>query len=421
MRPEAQVSTLIGELEARYEFVSSDGNTLWFLTDDSASRARLIAIDASHPERSGWKEIVPQQRETLEAVSLVGDQFICRYLQDAHTVVRVHTLAGELLRDVELPGIGTAGGFQGRRRDTRTFYSFASFASPGALFVYDVATGTSRVLRQPKIAFDPARFSTEQVFYKSKDGTQIPMFLTHRADVKPNGKNPTLLYGYGGFGVSITPSFSAGRIAWMELGGVYAVANLRGGGEYGEDWHQAGTKLEKQNVFDDFIAAGEWLVANKWTSSDKLAIQGGSNGGLLIGAVLNQRPELFGAALPMVGVMDMLRFEKFTIGWAWTSDFGSVEDADQFEALRAYSPYHNVREHACYPPVMITTADHDDRVVPAHSFKYAAAMQHAQGCANPILIRIETRAGHGAGKPTSKLIEEQADIYAFLVRALGME
>jgi prolyl oligopeptidase len=421
MRPEAPVAELIGELEARYEFISSDGSTLWFMTDNEASRGRVIAIDASNPDRGSWKEVIAQRAETLEGAALVGDHFLCRYLQDAHALVRVHTRDGAHLRDVDLPGIGTVGGFAGRRRDAHTFYSFASFATPGALYTYDIATGASRLLRQPKLVFDPARYTTEQVFYESKDGTRIPMFLAHRADVKPNGSNPTLLYGYGGFGVSLTPSFSAGRIAWMELGGVYAVANLRGGGEYGEEWHQAGTKLNKQNVFDDFIAAADWLVAKRWTSHERLAIQGGSNGGLLIGAVLNQRPDVCGAALPQVGVMDMLRYEQFTIGWAWASDFGSVKNAEEFEALRAYSPYHNVREATCYPPTLITTADHDDRVVPAHSFKYAAALQNAQACSNPVLIRIETRAGHGAGKPTSKLIEEQADVYAFLVRALGME
>jgi prolyl oligopeptidase len=414
------VVELIGALEAQYDFVGNDGTTFWFVTNLDAPRARVIAIDSAHPERADWKELIPQNEQTLEAVTVVGKRFICRYLRDAHTVVRVHELDGKLVREVELPGIGTASGFAGRPRDATTYYSFTSFTSPGDIYSYDIASGASRVLRSPKLAFDPARFVTEQVFYPSKDGTQVPMFLSYKKGAQPNGSNPTLLYGYGGFNVSITPSFNVARIVWMERGGVLAVANLRGGGEYGEAWHAAGTKLTKQNVFDDFIAAGEWLIANHWTSSKKLAIQGGSNGGLLIGAVLNQRPDLFGAALPAVGVMDMLRFESFTIGWAWASDYGSVKNEAEFKALRAYSPYHNVRDGAHYPPTLITTADHDDRVVPAHSFKYAAALQHAQGGDAPILIRIDTRAGHGAGKPTAKLIEEYADEFGFLEHVLGM-
>jgi prolyl oligopeptidase len=335
--------------------------------------------------------------------------------------VRVFDLKGKHIRDIEFPGLGTATGFQGKRTDKETFYGFTSFATPTTIYRYDVASGQSTVWRRPKLAFDPESYETTQVFYPSKDGTHIPMFLSHKKALKRDGKNPTLLYGYGGFNISLSPSFSAGALAWMELGGLYAVPNLRGGGEYGEEWHQAGTKLKKQNVFDDFIAAATWLIANQYTSTPRLAIVGRSNGGLLVGACLNQRPDLFGAAVPGVGVMDMLRFHKFTIGWAWVDDYGMADDPAHFKALFAYSPLHNIKAGTCYPPTLITTADHDDRVVPAHSFKYAATLQAAQSCANPVLIRIETRAGHGAGKPTTKVIDETADIWAFLVKVLGVE
>jgi prolyl oligopeptidase len=328
---------------------------------------------------------------------------------------------GAPLGEVDLPGIGSVAGFGGKRTDTETFFYFTSFTVPTTIYRHDVKAGKSTVFREPKVDWNASDYVTRQVFYSSKDGTKVPMFLTHRKDLKNDGSNPTLLYGYGGFNIPLTPAFSIANLAWLERGGVYAVANLRGGGEYGESWHQAGTKLKKQNVFDDFIAAAEWLAAQKITSPKRLAVEGGSNGGLLIGAVLNQRPELFGAAIPAVGVMDMLRFHKFTIGWAWVSDYGSSDEAAEFSALRAYSPYHNLKKGTCYPPTLVTTADHDDRVFPAHSFKYAAALQDAQGCASPVLIRIETRAGHGAGKPTAKIIEEAADVWAFLVRSLGME
>jgi prolyl oligopeptidase len=306
-------------------------------------------------------------------------------------------------------------------KDTETFYAFTSFTRPSTIYRYDMVKGESTVFRAPKLQFDPERFTTRQVFYKSKDGTRVPMFITHRKDLELDGNNPTLLYGYGGFNISLTPSFSASTIVWLEMGGVYAQPNLRGGGEYGEQWHKAGTKLRKQNVFDDFIAAAEWLISNKYTKSQKLAIAGGSNGGLLVGAAITQRPDLFGAALPAVGVLDMLRFHKFTIGWAWTSDYGSADNAEEFKALYKYSPLHNLKEGTKYPATLITTADHDDRVVPAHSFKFAAAIQEAQGGEDPVLIRIETKAGHGAGKPTAKIIEEAADRYAFLVKTLEME
>ncbi|MEO6812204.1 MAG: prolyl oligopeptidase family serine peptidase, partial [Isosphaeraceae bacterium] len=355
-------------------------------------------------------------------VSAVGGHLIASYLKDAHTQVKVFELDGTFMRDVEFPGLGTASGFGGKRIDKETFYAFTSYTTPATIYRYEVASGKSTVVRAPKLAFDPSDFETKQVFYASKDGTKVPMFLSYKKGTKlDRGNTPTYLYGYGGFNIPLTPTFSPSSLAWLEMGGVLAVANLRGGGEYGETWHQAGTKLKKQNVFDDFIAAAEWLIDNKVTSTPKLAIEGRSNGGLLIGAVLNQRPDLFGAAVPGVGVMDMLRFHKFTIGWAWVDDYGSSDDPEQFQALRAYSPLHNIKDGVCYPPTLVITADHDDRVVPAHSFKYAATLQAAQSCARPILIRIETQAGHGAGKPTTKLIDEAADKWAFLVKVLGVD
>jgi prolyl oligopeptidase len=343
------------------------------------------------------------------------------YLKDARTQVKVFDLAGRPVREVELPGLGTAGGFGGKRADTETFYSFTSFTTPTVIYRYDAATGASTVFRQPRVAFDPAQYETRQVFYTSRDGTRVPMFISHKKGLRLNGRNPTLLYGYGGFNISLTPAFSVANLVWMEMGGIYAQPNLRGGGEYGEAWHQAGTRLRKQNVFDDFIAAAEWLIAHRYTSRRHLAIAGGSNGGLLVGACLTQRPDLFAAALPAVGVLDMLRFHKFTIGWAWTSDYGSPDNPEEFRALLAYSPLHNLRPGVRYPATLITTADHDDRVVPAHSFKFAARLQECHAGGPPVLIRIETRAGHGAGKPTAKLIEEAADRLAFLVAALGVK
>jgi prolyl oligopeptidase len=417
----APVVELLSRFDAQYGFVGNDGPVFWVQADKDAPRGKVIAIDIRKPEPKDWTIVIPESADALQSVSVVGERFFASYLRDARSVVRTFDLRGKFLSEVELPGIGTAGGFAGKRADTETFFYFTSYTAPTTIYHHDVSAGKNRVFRAPKVAFDAAAYETRQVFYKSKDGTQVPMFLTHRKGLKHDGSNPTLLYGYGGFNIPMTPAFSISNLLWLERGGVYAVANLRGGGEYGEEWHQAGTKLRKQNVFDDFIAAAEWLVASKVTSPKRLAIAGGSNGGLLVGAVLNQRPELFAAAIPAVGVMDMLRFHKFTIGWAWVSDYGSSEDPKEFAALRAYSPYHNVKEGACYPPTLVTTADHDDRVFPAHSFKYAAALQKAQGCDKPALIRIETRAGHGAGKPTAKIIEEAADRWAFLLRALGME
>jgi len=418
--PDASIVELISEFEASYSFIDNEGSVFWFRTDLDAPRGRIIAIDTSNPVREQWQEVIPQAAETLEGVGLLNNQFVADYLKDAQTQIKIFDLKGSFIREVALPAIGSAGGFGGKRYDTETFYSFTSFTTPATIYRYDMVSGESTVFRQPQVDFNPADYETKQIFYNSKDGTQVPMFITHKKGMHLDGNHPTFLYAYGGFNISITPSFSVGSLVWMEMGGVYAVPNLRGGGEYGEAWHQAGTKLNKQNVFDDFIAAAEWLIANKYTSPAKLAIGGGSNGGLLVGACMTQRPDLFGAALPAVGVMDMLRFHKFTIGWAWASEYGSPDNPEEFKALYAYSPLHNLKPGTHYPATMITTADHDDRVVPAHSFKFAAALQAAHHGTAPVLIRIETKAGHGAGKPTTKIIEEIADRWAFLVRSLSM-
>jgi len=418
---DAKVVELLNDFDAAYDFIGNDGPVFWFQTDLNAPRKRIIAIDTRTPQREQWKEIVPQAEETLQDTGIVNNMFVATYLKDARAQVKVFKADGTLAREVELPGIGSVNGFGGKRTDTETFYSFTSFTTPTTIFRYDMVSGQSGVFKRPEVDFNPADYETRQIFYKSKDGTRVPMFITARKGLKLDGSNPTYLYGYGGFTASMTPSFSVANLVWMEMGGVYALANLRGGGEYGEEWHQAGTKLRKQNVFDDFIAAAEWLIANKYTSTPKLAIGGGSNGGLLVGAVLNQRPDLFGAALPAVGVMDMLRFHKFTIGWGWVSDYGSSDNPEEFKALYAYSPLHNIKPGASYPATFITTADHDDRVVPGHSFKYTAALQTSQNGPAPVLIRVEVRAGHGAGKPTTKIIQENADKFSFLVRELKME
>lgn len=422
-KPNSEVVRLLDNFDATYTLIGNDGPVFWFYTTLDAPRGRVIEIDTRNPARASWKELIPQAEEAISegGCSLVGNQFFINYMKNAYSKIKVFDLKGKPVREVELPGIGTVYGFSGKRSDTETFFSYTSFTTPTSIYRYDVSTGQSTLFRQPKVDFNPASFEAKQVFYKSKDGTDVPMFIVHKKGLKLDGTNPTFLYGYGGFNVSLTPNFSVSRLVWMEMGGVYVMANLRGGGEYGEDWHQAGMKLKKQNVFDDFISAAEWLIDNKYTQPSKLAINGGSNGGLLIGAVLNQRPDLFGAALPAVGVMDMLRFHKFTIGYAWTSDYGSPENAEEFKAIYAYSPLHNIKQGAKYPATMIITADHDDRVVPAHSFKYAATLQAAQGGDAPILIRIETKAGHGAGKPTTKAIEELSDMYGFLVKALNVK
>jgi len=418
--PDSPIVELISEFEANFSLIDNDGSIFWVQTDLDAPRGRVIAIDSHNPGRENWQEIIPQAEETLEDVGVLNNQFVADYLKDARSSIKIFDLNGAFVREVELPGIGSAGGFGGKRYDTETFYVFTSFTTPATIYRYDMVTGERSLFRQPTVDFDPTQYETRQVFYRSKDGTQVPMFITHKKGLTLDGNNPTYLYGYGGFNVSLTPSFSISNLVWMEMGGVYAIPNLRGGGEYGEDWHQAGIKLNKQNVFDDFIAAAEWLIENYYTRPQKLAIGGGSNGGLLVGACMTQRPDLFRAALPSVGVLDMLRFHKFTIGWAWCSDFGSPENPDEFKALYAYSPLHNLKPGTAYPATLITTADHDDRVVPAHSFKFAAALQAAHAGDNPVLIRIETKAGHGAGKPTAKIIEEIADKWAFLRRVMDV-
>ncbi|MEH2321024.1 prolyl oligopeptidase family serine peptidase [Nostoc sp.] len=419
--PNAEVVELINQFEANYSFIENDDGVFYFRTDLNAPRGRVIAIDTKNPAKENWREIIPQSAETLESLGILNNQFVADYLKDAHSQIKIFDLKGAFVREVELPGLGSAGGFGGKRNDTETFYSYTSFTTPGTIYRYDMITGKSTVFRQPQVDFNPADYETKQVFYHSKDSTKVPMFITHKKGIKLDGNNPTYLYAYGGFNASMTPGFSVSLLVWMEMGGIYAMPNIRGGGEYGEEWHQAGIKDKKQNVFDDFISAAEWLIANKYTKTDKLAIAGGSNGGLLVGACITQRPDLFGAALPAVGVMDMLRFHKFTIGWAWTSEYGSADNPEEFPALYAYSPLHNIKPDTAYPATLITTADHDDRVVPAHSFKFAAALQEAHAGDAPTLIRIETKAGHGAGKPTAKIIEEAADKWAFLVRTLNVE
>jgi len=421
--PNSKIVELIPTFAASFGLIDNEGTTFWFQTDYEAPKGRVVAIDIAQSTedwRSRLQPVIPEAEETLEDVSLFGNCFLATYLKDAHTQVKLFDLTGAPAGEVALPGVGSAGGFGGKRTDTETFYSFTSFTTPTTIYRYDLTTGESSLFRQPQVDFNPADYETKQVFYTSRDGTPVPMFITHKKGLTLDGSNPTYLYGYGGFAIPITPAFSPSNLVWMELGGVYAVANLRGGGEYGEKWHQAGTKLNKQNVFDDFIAAAEWLIAAGYTSPQKLAIGGGSNGGLLVGACMTQRPDLFAAALPAVGVLDMLRFHLFTIGWAWCSDYGSPDNPEEFQALYAYSPLHNLKPGTAYPATLIITADHDDRVVPAHSFKFAAALQAAHQGDAPVLIRIETKAGHGAGKPTAKVIEEASDRWGFLVKVLGV-
>ena len=436
-KPDSAIIPLVDKLENNYSFLDNIGSTFYFQTDKDAPRGRIVAVKI--PEANGggnstgslksgeyiygyrlWREVIPQAAEPIAGVGFVNNQFAVSYLKDAYSQFKIYDKDGKFVRNVELPGIGAAGGFGGKRTDTETFYSFNSFTTAPTIYRYDMKSGKSEIFRQSDVKFNSADYEVKQVFYNSKDSTKVPMFIVHKKGIKMDGTNPTLLYSYGGFSISMTPAFSVSRLAWMEMGGVFAMPNIRGGAEYGEDWHLAGTKLKKQNVFDDFIGAAEYLIKEKYTSPAKLAIQGGSNGGLLIGAVLNQRPELFGAALPAVGVMDMLRFQKFTIGRAWTSDYGSSENPEEFAAIYKYSPLHNIKPGTKYPATLVTTADHDDRVFPAHSFKYAATLQAAQSGDAPVLIRIETKAGHGAGKPTAKIIEEQADLMGFLVKNLGM-
>jgi len=419
--PNSKVVELLDKADAEYSFIDNDGPVFAFRTNLNAPLGRIISIDTSKPLPAVIDEVVPESKDKLESVSMVGGRFVTLYLRDAHSAVKLFKLDGSADGEIGLPGLGTVAGFTGKRKDRETFYSFTSYTTPTEVFRYDFDKRASTLLFKPKVKFNPADYTTEQVFYKSGDGTRVPMFVSYKKGIKRDGQNPTFLYGYGGFDISQTPTFKPENLVWMEMGGILAVANLRGGGEYGEKWHEAGMLHTKQNVFDDFIAAAQYLIANKYTSTPKLAIGGGSNGGLLVGACMTQRPDLYGATLPAVGVMDMLRFEKYTIGWAWTSDYGSAEKPEDFAYLYSYSPLHHIAKGCCYPPTLITTADHDDRVVPAHSFKFAATLQAAQGCDKPTLIRIQTKAGHGAGKPTTMVIEEAADRWAFLVKELGMK
>lgn len=465
-RPEIDnpVVRLIDKFDAEYSFVGNRGTIFYVRTDRSAPRGRIVAISIDNPREERWNTVVAESKDALTGATVAGDDIVGNYLQDAHSSIRFFTASPDARRDqrprgqpqqqprnpgsvyddtstapiqgrgvqmtgagftlrgeLPLPGIGTVGQLNGRQGDDELFYSFTSFLYPTTIYRYDLNGRRNELFKAPKVAFDASKYETRQVFYASKDGTRVPMFITAKKGLVLDGNNPTLLYAYGGFNISETPEFSAANAAWLEMGGIYALANIRGGGEYGKDWHEAGMLAKKQNVFDDFIAAAEYLIKEKYTSTPKLAIRGGSNGGLLIGAVMTQRPELFGATLPEVGVMDMLRFQKFTIGWAWTSDYGSSDDPEQFKYLRAYSPLQNIKPGTCYPPTLAFTADHDDRVVPGHTFKFMATLQAAQACANPTLVRIETKAGHGAGKPTTKQIDEAADRFAFLVRELHMK
>jgi len=408
--------------DAQYSPVAALGGKLIVKTDLGAPRGKLVAIDLKRPAPAGWKTLVAEGPDAMTGASAVGGRFLLSYLHDAATLVRVHGADGKPLSEVKLPGIGTASGFGGRWSDSQTFFSYTSLTNPAEIHRYDLKTGKSELFKKPKTAFDADEFETRREFVTSKDGTRFPIFIAAKKGLAYDGRNPTLLYGYGGFDVSMTPGYGVTAATWMKMGGVYVMASIRGGGEYGSAWHEAGTKLRKQNVFDDFIAAGEWLVRHKVASPATLAINGGSNGGLLVGAVTNQRPDLFAAAVPQVGVMDMLRYQNFTIGWAWAADYGTSKDSpEMFQALHAYSPLHNIRSGVNYPAVLITTGDHDDRVVPAHSFKYAATLQAADTGAAPKLIRIETNAGHGAGKPTSKIIEERSDVLAFIAHTMKLE
>ena len=457
----APVVRLIDNFESANTFIHNSGDFLLVRTDLGAPKGRVVQIDINNSEPRRWVSVIPEGKDPLVSAHVAGKRLVLEYLQDAHSSLRIYGMpdlnaprpnrsraagppgttmpdpAGRtpaasddrrrlsapgypFIVEVQLPGLGSVGEISGSSSDNEMFYSFTSFVSPPTIYRYDLKRGTNAVYKASTLPIDASQFETKQVFFKSKDGTRVPMFVTMKKGTVLNGNNPTILYGYGGFNVAETPSFSPANLVWMEMGGIYAVANIRGGSEYGKEWHEAGILGKKQNVFDDFIAAAEYLIREKYTSTPKLAISGASNGGLLVGAVMNQRPELFGAALPAVGVMDMLRYQKFTIGWAWTSDYGSSDDPKHFEFLRAYSPIHNIKTGTRYPATLVTTADHDDRVVPGHSFKYAAALQAAQAGPAPVLIRIETRAGHGAGKPTTKRIEEAADKFAFLARNLGM-
>jgi prolyl oligopeptidase len=418
---DGEFTKLLNLGEARYNFVDNVGSTWYFNTNLDAPRSRVLAIDVNNPDRSNWKEIVPQSDDVVDFVSMVNDQLVIGYMQDAHNQLKIFDRSGTFVKEIELPTIGSVWGISGERKDKEMFFGFTSYVYPTTAYRYDFEKNKLSVFRESEIDFDPSPYATEQVFFKSKDGTRVPMFVTYKKGMKKDGQNPTWLYGYGGFNISMTPYFSISRLLWLEMGGIYVVANIRGGEEYGEKWHEGGILGNKQNVFDDFIAAAEHLIAENYTSTPRLVISGGSNGGLLVAACLIQRPELFGAVVCQVPVIDMLRYHKFTIGRYWVSDYGNAEEnPEHFEFMYAYSPLHNVDEGATYPPTLITSADTDDRVVPAHAKKFAAALQAADSGKNPILLRVETKAGHGGGKPTTKIIEEISDIYAFVFKTFGI-
>ncbi|MBF1449288.1 MAG: S9 family peptidase [Prevotella oris] len=418
-RPDTQFVQMTNDMNCQYALVQTVGDSIYIFTNAGAQKNRLMLANLANPGIKDWKELVPEAQHVLDDVTFTNGKMVLSYSKDASSHCYLYSLDGRNLGEIKLPSVGSAS-FSGERNEPECFFSFSSFTVPGTVYQFDTDSRTSRVYSQPKVNFKPNDFVTKQVFYASKDGTRVPMFLTYRKDLKLNGKNPVYLYGYGGFNVALPPYFSSMRIPFMEQGGIYVQVNLRGGSEYGEAWHKAGTKMQKQNVFDDFIAAAEWLIANKYTDKKHLAIVGGSNGGLLVGACLTQRPDLFQVCIPQVGVLDMLRYHRFTIGWNWAPDYGTSADSkEMFDYLRGYSPLHNLKKGMSYPATLITTADHDDRVVPAHSFKFAATMQECQGGKAPVLIRIDSKAGHGGGKPLSKQIEEQADIYSFILANMG--
>jgi prolyl oligopeptidase len=420
-KPGAKPQPLFTAWDALYNFVGSKGDELYFQTTNGAPRGRIIAVNPAKPQPAAWREVVPHSDAVINNSAYIGGRLVVEYTKDASSLVKLFDTSGASAGEVKLPGLGTATSFQGRGDNPEGFFSFSGYQSPTRILRLDTATNTVSEFRRPNVPADFTPFVTEQVFFISKDGTRVPMFIIRRKDAPRDGNQPVMLYGYGGFNVTLSPSFSPAIQSWLELGGIYAVANLRGGGEYGEEWHQAGTKLKKQNVFDDFISAAEYLIRENYTNPKRLAILGRSNGGLLVGAALTQRPDLFGAALPGVGVMDMLRYQTASANARqWSSDFGLAEDPAEFQAIRKYSPVHNVKPGVCYPPTLVTTADRDDRVVPWHSYKFAAELQHAQGCDKPVMIRIETRAGHGAGKPVWMQIEDIADQFGFVANALGM-
>ncbi|WP_299126672.1 prolyl oligopeptidase family serine peptidase [uncultured Winogradskyella sp.] len=419
--PNSPLVEILGHTDSDSNIIENVGSKLYIMTNLDAPNRRVVTVDASNPSPENWKDFIPETEHVLSP-STGGGSFFANYMVDAVSKVLQYDYDGNLIREVALPGVGSAGGFGAKKEDKELYYSFTNYVTPGSIYKYNIETGASELFRKPSIDFNPEDYESKQVFYTSKDGTKVPMIITHKKGIELNGKNPTILYGYGGFNVSLTPSFSIANAVWMEQGGIYAVPNLRGGGEYGKAWHDAGTKLKKQNVFDDFIAAGEYLIENKYTSSDYLAIRGGSNGGLLVGATMTQRPDLMKVALPAVGVLDMLRYNTFTAGAGWAYDYGTSEDSkEMFEYIKAYSPVHNIKEGVNYPATLVTTGDHDDRVVPAHSFKFAAELQNKQAGDNPTLIRIETDAGHGAGTPVSKTIEQYADIFGFTLYNMGFD